>query len=133
MGRDARVSLAWGDGERAFRLGIGELRELQEKTDAGPAWIFERLRAGTWRVDDIRETLRLGLIGGGAPPAEAAALVARYVDVRPLMENRQPAMAVLLAALVGAEDEPIPKPAAAEAPTSGAESSPSPPSTGPEP
>lgn len=106
MAASARITLLWGDGDRTFRLAIGQLRELQDKCDAGPAEILGRLSNGTWRVDDIRETLRLGLIGGGATPTDALVLVARYVDSRPLMENVMPAQAVLLAAIVGEEDPP---------------------------
>lgn len=114
MSRSAEVSLAWADGEHRFRLAIGQLRELQEKCDAGPAWILYRLQSRQWRVDDIRETLRLGLIGGGMSPMDALGLVARYVDERPLQENVAPAMAVLMAALVGVPEEPVGKPEAAE-------------------
>lgn len=106
MTASAKITLLWGDGDRAFRLAIGQLRELQDKCDAGPAEILGRLSNGTWRVDDIRETLRLGLIGGGATPTDALVLTARYVDNRPLMENVMPAQAVLLAAIVGEEEPP---------------------------
>jgi hypothetical protein len=133
MSRDGSVAIAWADGEYRFRLALGQMRELQEKCDAGPAFILGRLQSGRWLVDDARETLRLGLIGGGLKPAESLKLVQRYVDERPLLESVQPAMAVLLAALVGAGDEPLGKPEAAkeQAPGLSAESSPSPPSTEP--
>ena len=53
-------------GRRApFRLRIGELRELEDKRNAGSFELYRRLGDGTCRFDDIRETLRLGLIGGG--------------------------------------------------------------------
>ena len=104
MSADASLTMAWGDGEHRFRLAIGQLRELQEKCNAGPAEIFQRLLDRTWRVDDLREVLRLGLIGGGMKPAEALVLVKRYVDERPLLENVGPALQVLTAALVGPED-----------------------------
>ncbi len=135
MSRDGSVTLTWADGAHRFRLPIAQLRELQEKADAGPAFILSRLQSGQWLVDDIRETLRLGLVGGGMTPVDALKLVQRYVDERPLLESRQPAMAVLLAALVGVKDEPLGKPAAAKDQPHGssAESSPSPPSTEPAP
>ncbi len=103
MSVSARITLPWADGSHSFRLAIGHLRELQDKCNAGPAEVLARLTSGSWRVDDIRETLRLGLIGGGATPMDALVLVARYVDDRPLMENVFPAQAVLLAAVVGEE------------------------------
>lgn len=129
MSRDASVTLTWADGEHRFRLAIGQLRELQEKCDAGPAEVLARLSSGKWRLDDVRETLRLGLIGGGLSPGDAHRLTVRYVDERPWLENVQPAQAVLMAALVGAPEEPVGKGAAAEAATGASSASPSPLST----
>lgn len=131
MSRDASLSLIWGDGEHRFRLPIGQLRELQEKTNAGPAEVLRRLTAGTWRVDDVRETIRLGLVGGGMTPESAYVLTVRYVDERPWGQNVAPAQAILLAALVGAPDEPVGKADAPEAATeANMDASPSEPSTG---
>ena len=115
MSRDASVTLVFGDGEHLFRLPIGQIRELQEKTRAGPAHLLARLQSGEWFVDDIRETIRLGLIGGGAAPSEAYRLTVAYVDGRPLLEAVPVALGVLIACLVGAgEEDPPGKPAPAE-------------------
>jgi hypothetical protein len=134
MSRDGSITLTWGDGEHRFRLAIGQLRELQEKCDAGPAEIAVRLADGRWRVNDVRETIRLGLIGGGMPPGDALKLTVRFVDERPWLESVPAAQAVLMAALVGAPEEPVGKPGAAEAETEAAmDASPSPPSTAPAP
>ncbi|MDF2809504.1 MAG: hypothetical protein K0S56_535 [Microvirga sp.] len=108
MSRDASISFDFGDGEHAFRLAIGGLRELQEKTGVGPMRLFHRLMDGSWMVDDAREVLRIGLIGGGMKPAEAIGLVRRYVDERPMIEAQAPAMLVLGAALHGTEQETQP-------------------------
>lgn len=107
MSRDGSITLTWGDGEHRFRLPIGQLRELQEKCGAGPPEILHRLATARWRVDDIRETLRLGLIGGGMGPVEALRLMQNYVDPpeRPWLENAPMAQAVLMAAMVGVPDE----------------------------
>jgi hypothetical protein len=107
MSRDGSIVFDWADGEYRFRLGLAQLRELQEKCDAGPDHIRQRIETGTWRVDDLRETLRLGLIGGGLAPEKALGIVKRYVDGRPLYESRLPAQIVLMAALVGAGDEDL--------------------------
>lgn len=131
MSRDASLTLAFGDAEHRFRLALGELRELQEKTKAGPMALLRRLQSGDWRVDDAREILRIGLVGGGLKPVEALALVTRYVDGFPLLDAVPPAIAVLGAALFGAEDEPVGNGAAAEAASGATETSPSPPSTEP--
>lgn len=60
-----RIVLSFGDGVYAFALYGAQLEELQEKTDAGPMELYRRLLGGTWRAEDARETIRLGLIGGG--------------------------------------------------------------------
>lgn len=111
MSRDASTSFPWADrtaeeGGYRFRLGIGESRELQEKTDCGLLYLLQqRVLAGAWRIDDLRETIRLGLIGGGLAPADALVLVSRYVDDRPWIESVQPAARILTAAVFGAPDE----------------------------
>jgi hypothetical protein len=127
------VDLAWGDGERAFRLAIGQLRELQDKCAAGPAEILTRLSTGRWRVEDVRETVRLGLIGGGVTPAEAHTLTVRYVDERPLLESVMVARAALAMALVGEPEDDAGKRKAGGARSNPTVGSPSPASTGGEP
>ena len=127
VSRKAKIDLTWADGEYTFRLPIAQLEELQEKCGAGPPAIFQRLCASSWMVRDVRETIRLGLIGGGMAPAKALSLVQRYVDERPLGENAPTAQAILLAAIIGVEDEPVGKAEAAKEDQTAA--SPSPPST----
>ena len=107
MSRDASITLTWADGEFKFRLGWGELEELQEKTDAGPHVVLQRLYAGTWRVQDISNTIRLALIGGGMSPEEAVKKVRFYVEQRPPAESVPIALAVLSAGLIGAPDEKL--------------------------
>lgn len=106
---DATIELVWGDGPQRFRLPIGQLRELQDKCDSGPGRILARLGGIDWKIDDIRETIRLGLIGGGKTPTEAYTLVSRYIDARDggLMESRQHAQIILMKALVGDQSDPV--------------------------
>ncbi|BBF93382.1 gene transfer agent family protein [Blastochloris tepida] len=107
MSADGSVKLTWPDGERTFRLAIGQLRELQERTGVGPHALSRRIVSGDWFVDDLVETIRLGAIGGGASPTEALKLVRTYVEARPLTEAVLPAAAILAAALVGVADDPV--------------------------
>lgn len=110
MSRSGAIELKWADGLHAFRLAYGELRELQEKCDAGPMFVLTRLETGSWLVDDVVETIRLGLIGGGAEALDALRLVERYVKDRPAwLLNVKVAQAVLGAALLGVKDEPLGK------------------------
>ena len=116
MIRLGQVTIEWADGEYVFVLKIKQLIELQELCDAGPPYILTRLQSGVWRVNDVRETIRIGLIGGGMPPNEALKKVARYVDEEPLAYNALVAQTVISAALFGApegsEDAPPEKPEA---------------------
>lgn len=104
--RNGRIELEFADGIYTFRLAIGELEELQEKTDCGPYALLRRLLANDWKVDDVRHTIRLGLIGGGSEPVTALKLVQRYVDQRSdWLNNAMIAQAIVSAALVGAPEE----------------------------
>lgn len=105
MSSDGAIEFDWGDGRHRFRLAIGQLRELQDKCSAGPAQILQRLQDRTWRIDEPREIIRLGLIGGGMMPTQAIALVVRYFDERPFNENIIPAFNILASALVGVPDD----------------------------
>lgn len=112
MGRQAKISIAWPDEERVYRLRIGELIELQEKCGAGPMAILRRLFDNQWRVEDVRETIRLGLIGGGLPASEAIRLVRRYVEELPIGQAVPHAAAILAAGIMGVDDEPLEEPGA---------------------
>jgi hypothetical protein len=104
---DATIIADWGDGEHRFRLGLAQLLELQEKTGVGPMELFFRVRSMRWRVEDITETLRLGLVGGGLKPADAVALVRRYgPGARPLAESVPLVVEILAAAIVVPEAPP---------------------------
>jgi hypothetical protein len=112
MSRDASIELDWADGTYAFRLAWGELEKLQEACDAGPYVILGRLNDGSWRIGDISNTIRLGLLGGGMTPVEALTKTREYVEKRPPVENLMTAQAILSAGLVGAPEEQIEKKAA---------------------
>lgn len=102
MAVNGEIKLNWGDGEHRFN--VAKLRcylELEEKCNAGIAEIYQRIIDGRWKFNDLRETLRLGLIGGGTSPDHALSLINRYCDERPLTESLLPAQAVIMAALVG--------------------------------
>lgn len=134
--RDARLrGVVFGDDEYDFRLGWGEIVELQEKLGCGPHFLLNRLQTGEWLVQDISQIIRLGLIGGGLEPVAAVRLVKRYVEERPPLENHHLAFVVLTAGLMGSSEEPVgePKAASPDQPsmTSRTEKSDLPPSTEP--
>ncbi len=102
MNRHAAIELAWADGDFTFRLGLSEIEELERKRDLGIFQIATRLapEVRQARSTDIIEVIRLGLIGGGMKPVDALAKVRKYVDERPLDENRDTAYAIALAGLM---------------------------------
>jgi len=103
----ATVTMDWGDGTYTFRLTVTGAIELEEKCDAPFMVVHQRLAANAYKVSDVRETVRLGLIGGGMEPAKALGLVRKYVDDRPITENWLVARAVLGGLLFGFEAEPL--------------------------
>lgn len=98
--------LTWQGGTHEFRLGIGELRALQDETDSGPGQVLARLNAGAWFVDDITGTLRLGLTGAGMEEDKASKLVMRVFNEGNLFSLALTASAALTARLVGNPDQP---------------------------
>lgn len=108
MSRDASITLDFAGEERVFRLSIGRWRVVQEKCDAGPSELLRRYLTDSWRVDDLREVLRQGLIGGGGPNADVGkidALLRREFDDLPLLPFVPVCQAIVMASLVGAPDE----------------------------
>lgn len=112
MGHRTEVRLEFAGSRRTFDLSpIGCLRRLQTACDAGPQYICNRLMDGSWRLDDLRETLLQGLVGGGMPQNEAAALIEGWFDPEPKQQFVPMATVILMAWLVGAEDEELGEPA----------------------
>lgn len=108
MSGTAVVEAHFGGETRRFLLDIPRLEELQEKTDCGPEWLYERIvegKHGGWRSHDIRHTLRLALIGGGMLPIEAAVAVDRYAGAGQLAEHKSLCAAIILAAILAPADE----------------------------
>lgn len=105
MSRAAEVELQFGGEQRLFKLPIGRLRALQEAVDAGPYEIYLRLMNGSWRVDDVRATIREGLVGSGMTTFEADRLLKNEFDDLPIIPFLPTAQAILLAVLSGVEDE----------------------------
>lgn len=109
MSRSAKARAPFGDSVYDFQLTIGQLEELQELTDAGPEEIYQRISEGRWRLADLRQTLRLALIGGGVDQFKALALVERYAGPGDFLALKPLCLSIIAAALVGATDEDKPK------------------------
>lgn len=132
MSLKTEVRLDFAGERRSFDLSpIGCIRRLQDACDAGPQHILNRLFDGTWRDHDLREPLIQGLVGAGAQQRDAQALVEKWVDPEPKQQFIPLAQAILMAWLVGAEDEDLGEPQGEDQTTpSPAQSSASPASMG---
>ena len=114
MSRDASVTFDWADGTYKFRLPYGQIAELQEKTGCGPQFLLSRIIDGSWKVDDLRETIRLGLIGGGTEPIAALRKQTKIKSrpflfwSQPLVRNIRRMMEVYLKARVRGEQGATP-------------------------
>jgi hypothetical protein len=120
------LTLHYGDGEYLFDLKLPQLAELQEKRGAGVFKIYGRVLAGRYLLngetiglpaegeafaEDLFETIRLGLIGGGEGLVDgqkvsvsaltAKMLVERYSYNAPLRESWAAAAAILGARVEG--------------------------------
>lgn len=73
--------IVWPGGVHTFMLNIGELRALEQKTNAGAFVTMTRLLASQWKIDDVVATIRLGLVGAGISEKEARELVDNALDV----------------------------------------------------
>lgn len=104
MSRSGRITRLFAGQKRVFRLTIPRLEELQEVCNAGPRVILARIQTGAWRSQDIRDTLRLGLVGAEMKDQDAVTLIDRYAGDGQLQEHEGTAAAILLAALVGSPD-----------------------------
>lgn len=113
--------------KRKFELRLGELAELERMRDAGIAAILNRLVSERWFYDDMREPIRLALIGGGESESMAQMLVENYVDKGPKRLHLTLAASIIVAFIDGIDPKD-----AGETENQGAPAT-SPPSTAPAP
>lgn len=93
----------FGDGERDFRLTDQMVLELERLTATGIGGLFLRMTRNDFRLVDLIEIIRLGLIGGGTNPEDATRLVETYARHRPIGEILPLALDVLDARWSGTE------------------------------
>lgn len=99
----------WKGGEHTFKLRIGEFRALQSATGVGPLFLLGRIAGSQWFVDDIIETVRLGLIGGGVEDTAAKKLVDKVLVDNPteIFKHAPLALYILKASLMGDDSDPV--------------------------
>ena len=101
-------TIVWAGGEHPFYLGIGQLRAIEQRCDAGCAIVMMRLIGAQWKIDDVVATLRLGLIGGGMKEAEAQKTIEAALDIASPYALAVPAADLLRRFLMweGEDDQP---------------------------
>lgn len=110
MSANGTRSIVWAGGEDAFCVAkVGLILDLEEKCKAGIGVIAARLECGAYYLNDVRETIRLGLIGGGKTPDQAMAAVKAHVDENPISHCQLVAYEIIKAALFGVPDDPVGK------------------------
>lgn len=109
MSRDGSSELPFNGRRTMFKLSWRELMKIQEACDAGPYVVLDRLVSGRWRLQDISEVIKWGLIGAGMPQNDALNLVEAEVEGRPPLENLVIAQKVLGAGVIGTTEEEVGK------------------------
>jgi len=98
----AIVEADFADGTYKFALTWDLASEWEKTTDRSMyATLLHAVRTGIVNLNDAREILRLGLIGGGMEPVAALRLVRTYVENRPAAENFPLVVRVMDAAFHG--------------------------------
>ena len=95
------IRLFFGDGDYDFKLTISAISALQVKCQSGIGQIYTRVISGQFYSQDLLETVRHGLIGGGMAPKPAHDLIESYSDVVPLEDWQDIATSILAAATHG--------------------------------
>lgn len=96
----------FGDGEHAFALTDDMITELERIADMGIGALYLRAVNMQFKLADLVEIIRLGLIGGGTTPETAMRLTETFARNRPIDELYPLALDILDARWGGAvEDE----------------------------
>lgn len=93
----------FGDGEHTFALTDDMITELERIADLGIGALYLRCVNMQFTLSDLVEVIRLGLIGGGVTPEQAAQLTDTYGRNRPIDELYPLALDVLDARWGGSE------------------------------
>ncbi|RJG44920.1 gene transfer agent family protein [Mesorhizobium sp. DCY119] len=100
----------FGDAEYNFELTFNLAHSFERDNRKSLFATMNGLIAGDWRVSDVAEIVRLGLVGGGTDEIRSHELVETYVRNRPVAPSANLALEILEAAFFEIED-----PAKAEA------------------
>ncbi len=97
----------FGDSEYALTLSPILIPELERKTGKGIGLLFRHVAHREYCFVDVKETIRLALIGGGISPETADALVTAYVatEGNPFIESEILAVEILSNLFAGEPQE----------------------------
>lgn len=92
MSLQTQIVLEWANGEYLFALRVREVEALEmecwnpetRQNGIGLGAIYMRVMGGGWYLSDLRNVIRLGLVGGGMGAVEARRMVQTYVDGAPV-------------------------------------------------
>jgi hypothetical protein len=105
MSRTAQIREFFGDGYYDFKIGVAQAEELQDLFDCGLMVLLDRV--ASLCTKEIRQTLRVGLVGGGMRKEDAYRLVETHAIEAYWLDCAATAGEAIRAALKGAPDEPL--------------------------
>jgi Phage tail tube protein, GTA-gp10 len=98
-----KVTAFFGDGKHDFKLTVPMINELERTTGTGIGGLCKRLFNSDFKLHEITEVIRLGLIGAGENPETANALVKNYLTDQPLGSAYPLAVSILEALMFGVD------------------------------
>ncbi|MBO0140218.1 gene transfer agent family protein [Agrobacterium sp. Ap1] len=101
----ASITEFFGDAEYPLCLTFALAAEWEKLRERSLNFTFAcMVETRAAQLLDVREVVRLGLIGGGMEPREAHEKVRVYVENRPLVEGMAVALSVMEAFLFGSDE-----------------------------
>lgn len=83
----ALVEMPFADELHRFRLGLGQMEDLETRFRVGTIEWIEKFRANQWRIGEMRSVFITALVGGGQTPAQAKEVVDRCMMAWPMVRN----------------------------------------------
>jgi hypothetical protein len=96
-----KVNAFFGDAKHDFKLTVPMIYELERTTGTGIGGLCKRLFNSDFKLIEVMEVIRCGLIGAGEKPETAKALVDSYCNTQPFGEVYPLAIQILEALMFG--------------------------------
>jgi Phage tail tube protein, GTA-gp10 len=98
-----QVSAFFGDAKRNFKLTVAMIHELERTTNTGIGGLCKRLFNSDFKLLEVMEVIRCGLIGAGENPETAKAIVDNYCNTQPFGEIYPLAISILEGLMFGVD------------------------------